>query len=106
MQVGASGFLLKDAPPDDLVRAVHVAARGEATLAPSTTRRLIVEFAGRHQRRPMPGESLTAREEQVLVAMAHGLSNVEIGREAPHLRGNGPYARQPSAHQAGVRDQL
>ena len=80
LRIGASGFLLKDAPADDLVRAVHIAARGEATLAPSTTQRLIVEFAGRHQRRPMPGESLTAREEQVLVAMARGLSNIEIGR--------------------------
>lgn len=80
LRVGASGFLLKDAPADELVRGVRVAARDEATLAPSTTRRLIAEFASRRPRRKLPGEALTQREQEVLVAMSRGLSNVEIGQ--------------------------
>ena len=80
LRVGASGFLLKDAPAEELVRGVRVAARGEATLAPSTTRRLIAEFAARRPRRQLPGQALTQREEEVLVAMSRGLSNLEIGR--------------------------
>ena len=55
LRIGASGFLLKDAPADDLVRAVRVAAAGEAVLAPTTTQRLIAEFAARRPRRPLPG---------------------------------------------------
>jgi DNA-binding NarL/FixJ family response regulator len=81
LTAGASGFLLKDAPPEDLVRAVEVAAAGEALLAPSITRRLIEEFA----RRPPPGGSgphqldvLTDRETGVLRLMARGMSNAEI----------------------------
>ncbi len=106
LRIGASGFLLKDAPADDLVRAVHIAARGEATLAPSTTQRLIVEFAGRHQRRPMPGESLTAREEQVLVAMARGLSNIEIGRRLYISEGTVRTHINRLLAKLGVRDRL
>ena len=80
LRIGASGFVLKDAPAEDIVRAVEVASRGDATLAPSITRRLIGEFARRRPRRGLPGTDLTAREEDVLVAMAGGLSNLEIGR--------------------------
>jgi DNA-binding NarL/FixJ family response regulator len=81
LSAGASGFLLKDASADELVRAVRVIAAGEALLAPSVTRRLIAEFA--HQRRHSPPlaralASLTHREVEVLRLIARGLSNAEI----------------------------
>ncbi len=80
IRAGASGFLLKDRPSEELVAAVRVIAAGEALLAPSVTRRLIEEFA----RRPAAGaapsglDELTEREREVLVLMAQGLSNAEI----------------------------
>jgi DNA-binding NarL/FixJ family response regulator len=83
LRAGASGFLLKDAPAAELVRAVRVVAAGDALLAPSVTRRLIAEYA----QRPRPGTarhpalgSLTSREAQVLTLIARGLSNMEIAR--------------------------
>lgn len=79
LRVGASGFLLKDAPAEDLVRAVKVVAAGDAVLGPATTRRLVETFARLQPRRRLPGEPLTERESDVLVAMAGGLSNAEIG---------------------------
>jgi DNA-binding NarL/FixJ family response regulator len=82
LQAGASGFLLKDAPPDDLVAAVRTVARGEALLAPSVTRRLIAEFTGR--KRPRPESALPAlsqRETEVLKLVARGMSNAEIAQE-------------------------
>jgi len=105
LRAGASGFLVKDAEPEDLIRAVRVVARGEALLSPSVTRRLIATFAGRAptaglgvgrgagagagagagQRsgagRPRPGRDLsriTEREREVLALVAEGLSNDEI----------------------------
>ena len=81
LRAGASGFLLKDAPADELVHAVHVVAAGEALLAPSVTRRLIAEFAARPNRhRPRPTElnALTPRETDVLRLIARGRSNSEI----------------------------
>jgi DNA-binding NarL/FixJ family response regulator len=82
LRAGASGFLLKDAPPDDLVAAVRTVARGEALLAPSVTRRLIAEFTSR--RRPDPEAALPAlsqRETEVLKLVARGMSNAEIAHE-------------------------
>jgi DNA-binding NarL/FixJ family response regulator len=81
LRVGASGFLLKDTPPADLLAAIRVVAAGDALLAPGITRRLIAEFA----RRPDPTRvapaalaALTDREREVLALVAHGLSNAEI----------------------------
>jgi len=81
LAAGASAFLLKSAPPEDLIRAIRVVASGDALLAPSVTRRLIEEFA----RRPEPAarsskrlEGLTERELEVLKQIARGQTNAEI----------------------------
>jgi DNA-binding NarL/FixJ family response regulator len=82
LRAGASGFLLKDTLPDDLLSAVRVVAGGQALLAPSVTRRLVEEFVTRPAAvtsEPPPGlDTLTERETEVLVAVARGMSNTEI----------------------------
>jgi DNA-binding NarL/FixJ family response regulator len=84
LQAGASGFLLKDTPPRELVRAVHVVASGESMLSPTVTRRLIEHFAndGRSDRRRdalARIEALSPRERDVFLEVARGRSNAEIG---------------------------
>jgi DNA-binding NarL/FixJ family response regulator len=81
LRAGASGFLLKDAPPEELAVAVRVIAAGEALLAPSVTRRLIEEFARMQPAQQRDLEGLTEREMEVLRLVARGLSNAEIARE-------------------------
>ena len=87
LRAGASGFLVKDTEPEDLIRAVRVVARGEALLSPSVTRRLITSLAtggsGGPRRQPSPDQfpnlsRLTEREREVLGLVAEGLSNEEI----------------------------
>ncbi|WP_328605610.1 response regulator transcription factor [Amycolatopsis sp. NBC_00345] len=85
LRSGASGFLLKDTEPVELLRALHVIAKGEALLAPTVTRRLIAEFVGRPEHRrvdPSAVREVTDREREVLALVAGGLSNDEI---AAHL---------------------
>ena len=79
LRIGASGFMLKDAPADELVRAVHVVAAGDALLAPSVTKRLIAEVTSRAPRTVSPAiGALTPREREVLETVADGKSNAEI----------------------------
>jgi DNA-binding NarL/FixJ family response regulator len=80
LRAGASGFLVKDTEPLDLLHAVRVAARGDALLSPGVTRRLIAEFVSRSpERPPAPAlDELTEREREVMTLVATGLSNVEI----------------------------
>jgi DNA-binding NarL/FixJ family response regulator len=82
LRAGASGFLLKDAPADDLVAAIRVVAAGDALLAPSITKRLIAEFATRPEPTPPAGlDDLTDREREVLGLVARGMTNAEIADE-------------------------
>ncbi|MCX5254317.1 response regulator transcription factor [Streptomyces canus] len=80
LRAGATGFLVKDTEPEELLQAVRVAARGDALISPSVTRRLIAEFAGR-AKGPQPDprlDALTEREREVMQLVAAGLTNDEI----------------------------
>jgi DNA-binding NarL/FixJ family response regulator len=81
LRAGASGFVLKDAAPDELVAAIHAVAGGEAWLDPAVAKRLLAEFKGRPES-PLPTSEqitrLTHREREVLVLIAHGLTNKNI----------------------------
>ena len=84
LRAGASGFLLKDSPPEELLAAVEIVARGDALLAPTVTRAVVEEFVRRPpppQQPPARLEQLTAREGEVLQLLARGLANTEIATE-------------------------
>lgn len=79
LRAGACGFVVKDIEPDDLLHAVRTAARGDALLSPSITRRLIDEFVARPPHRPVEAlDQLTNREREVVTLVARGLTNDEI----------------------------
>jgi DNA-binding NarL/FixJ family response regulator len=84
LKAGASGFLLKDVPPEELLFAIHAVHSGDSVVAPSTTRRLIDQFAallpGAAQAGPTQLDELTDREREVLAQVAQGLSNSEIAK--------------------------
>jgi DNA-binding NarL/FixJ family response regulator len=81
LRAGASGFMLKDAPPEELLAAIEVVARGDALIAPAVTRSVIEEFVRRSPAHSPPApllDELTVREREVLELLARGLSNAEI----------------------------
>ena len=82
LRAGASGFVLKDDPPEELIAAIRIVAAGEALLSPAITKRVIRQFTRLpHAAPPRELEDLTERERAVLRLVAQGLSNAEIGRE-------------------------
>jgi DNA-binding NarL/FixJ family response regulator len=82
LRAGASGFILKDEPPEDLLEAIRVVAAGDALLSPAVTKRVIAQFTRLRHRTPPPEVAeLTEREREVFRLIAKGLSNAEIGEQ-------------------------
>jgi DNA-binding NarL/FixJ family response regulator len=82
LSAGASGFVLKDDPPEQLIAAIRTVAAGDALLSPTVTTRVIKQFARiPHPEPPKELEDLTAREREILLLIANGLSNAEIGKK-------------------------
>ncbi|WP_230394236.1 response regulator [Plantactinospora alkalitolerans] len=110
LQVGASGFLLKDAQPADLLAAIRVVAAGEGMLAPAVTRRLIDSFAAGRLVVPPPAggtvSGLTGREREVFERVAAGLSNAEIGAELGVATGTVKAHVNALLAKLGVRDRV
>jgi DNA-binding NarL/FixJ family response regulator len=105
MKGGASGFLLKDVDPPDLVHAVRVVARGDALLAPQVTRRLVERFVRVPARAPEL-DALTPRERDVLLAIARGLSNAEIAAELVLSEGTVKSHVTSLLAKLGIRDRV
>ena len=109
LRAGASGFLLKDAPPEQLLGAIHVVARGDALLDPAITRAVIEEFASKPAlRRELAArlDELTPRERDVFALVARGLSNAEIAQELVVIEGT---VKTHVAHlllKLGLRDRV
>ncbi|MEU3825070.1 response regulator [Streptomyces sp. SID486] len=110
LRAGASGFLLKDARPEELLTAVRVVASGDGILAPAVTRRLIDSFA---RRVPLPPSMasgvlgrLTQREREVLLKIASGLSNAEIGAELGVTTGTVKSHVNALLSKLGLRDRV
>ncbi|GAA3351672.1 response regulator transcription factor [Amorphoplanes nipponensis] len=110
LRAGAAGFVLKDTQPADLLAAVRVVADGEAMLSPAVTRRLIDAFAGGAPAVPVEAGSrldgLTPREREVLVSMATGLSNAEIGAALGITTGTVKTHVNALLAKLGVRDRV
>jgi DNA-binding NarL/FixJ family response regulator len=109
LRAGASGFLLKDANPDDLIAAIRVVAAGDGMLAPAITRRLIAAFAGGAVTPPAggtPPPGLTPREHEVLTLVASGLSNAEIGERLGVATGTVKTHVNALLSKLGVRDRV
>ncbi|MEV4135151.1 response regulator transcription factor [Dactylosporangium sp. NPDC049742] len=119
LRAGASGFLLKDAPPEDLHAAIRVIAAGDALLAPGVTRRLIATFAASSAAsvdpvpvplgsRPAPDAlgGLTDRERQVLALVAEGLTNAEIGLRLHVTAGTAKTHVARLLHKLDARDRI